>query len=88
VPPKPTTGAALFKDFCANCHGADGKGGVTMRNITSAPANTAAMYLSNVRGGHHPGEFGNRREFMPKWTAAQLTDAEVRLIFNFVVNKM
>lgn len=87
-PPKPTTGRGLFMDFCANCHGADGRGGVTMRNITIAPANTAAMYITNVRGGHHPGEFSNRAEFMPKWTAAQLSDAEIRLIFAFVTTGM
>jgi hypothetical protein len=28
--------------------------------------------------------FSNRREFMPSWTAAQLSDAEIRLIFMYV----
>jgi mono/diheme cytochrome c family protein len=82
--PRPATGMGLFKDFCANCHGADAKGGVTMRNITLATVRTAAMFLMNVRNGHHAGEFSNRREYMPKWTTAQLSDAEVRLIFGYV----
>jgi mono/diheme cytochrome c family protein len=81
APPKATTGQALYKDFCANCHGADARGGATMRNITTQ---TAAVFIMHVRSGHHPGEFSNRREFMPKWTATELTDAEIRLISTYV----
>jgi mono/diheme cytochrome c family protein len=79
--PKPTTGAGLFIDFCANCHGADAKGGVTMRPIDTEPM---SAFLMNVRNGHHAGEFSARRDFMPKWTAAQLSDADVRLIATHV----
>jgi mono/diheme cytochrome c family protein len=81
APPKATTGQALYKDFCANCHGTDARGGPTMRNISTQ---TAAVFIMHVRSGHHPGEFSNRREFMPKWTATELTDAEIRLISTYV----
>lgn len=80
-PPKPTTGKGLYDDYCANCHGADGKGGVTMRDISSEPVN---VFITDSRGGHHPGEFENRREYMPKWTPAELSDAELRLIFAYI----
>jgi mono/diheme cytochrome c family protein len=79
--PKPTTGEGLYKDYCANCHGADAKGGVTMRPIDTEPVN---VFLTDTRAGHHPGEFSNRREYMPKWTPAELSDAELRLIFTYV----
>ena len=79
--PKPPTGAELYKDYCLNCHGADGKGGVTMRDISAQPV---AAFIEDSRAGHHPGEFENRREYMPKWTAAELSDAELRLIFAYV----
>ncbi len=79
--PKATTGAALYKDFCQSCHGVDAKGGPTMREIATK---TAAVYLKDVRAGHHPGEFANRREFMPKWSATEITDAEIMLIFTHV----
>jgi mono/diheme cytochrome c family protein len=79
--PKPTTGAALFRDFCANCHGANAAGGVTMRPIATEPM---TAFMTNVRNGHSAGMFSNRREFMPKWTATQITDAEIRLIFTYV----
>jgi mono/diheme cytochrome c family protein len=79
--PKPTTGAGLYKDYCENCHGADAKGGVTMRNISAEPV---AAFIADSRSGKHPGEFSNRREYMPKWTATELSDAEIRLIFMYV----
>jgi mono/diheme cytochrome c family protein len=80
-PPKPTTGKGLYDDYCGNCHGADGKGGVTMRDISSEPLN---VFIADSRGGHHPGEFENRREYMLKWTPAELSDAELRLIFAYI----
>lgn len=80
-PPKPTTGEGLYKDYCQNCHGADAKGGVTMRPIDAQPMTS---YTSHCRAGTHLGDFGNRREYMPKWTATELTDAELRLIFMYV----
>ena len=79
--PKPTTGAELYKDYCQNCHGADGKGGVTMRTLAAKPV---TKFLTDVRAGHHPGEFVNRREYMPKWSAAELSDADIRAIFMHV----
>jgi mono/diheme cytochrome c family protein len=79
--PKPTTGAGLYKDYCENCHGADALGGITMRPIAAEPVN---VFIMDSRAGHHPGEFANRREYMPKWTAAELSDAELRSIFMYV----
>jgi mono/diheme cytochrome c family protein len=79
--PKPTTGMGLFVDFCANCHGADAAGGVTMRPIATEPM---TAFMTNVRNGHSAGMFSNRREFMPKWTATQITDAEIRSIYTYV----
>jgi len=52
--PKPTTGAGLFHDYCANCHGADALGGVTMRPIATEPM---TMFTTMVRSGHSPGMF-------------------------------
>ena len=81
APAKPTTGAGLYRDYCANCHGADAAGGVTMRPIAAEPM---TAFTTNVRNGHSAGMFSNRREFMPRWTAAQISDAEIQLIFTYV----
>ena len=79
-PPQPTTGQALYHDYCANCHGADGKGGPTTRPIV----NELAELKKQVRAGAHLGEFDMRREYMPAFTTGDLTDAEVDLIYNYV----
>jgi mono/diheme cytochrome c family protein len=79
-PPQPTTGEGLYLDYCGNCHGADGKGGPTMRPILQELAEIEPL----VRQGAHLGEFAMRREYMPAWNTMQLSDAEVDLIYAYV----
>jgi mono/diheme cytochrome c family protein len=79
-PPQPTTGQALYKDYCANCHGADGKGGPTMRSIV----NELGKLKSIVRQGAHPGEFDMRREYMPVFGTDVISNAELDLIYTYV----
>jgi mono/diheme cytochrome c family protein len=80
LPPQPTTGQALYLDYCGNCHGADGKGGPTTRPIVDE----LQGLKDQVRKGAHPGEFDMRREYMPAWTTARITDAELDLIYKYV----
>jgi mono/diheme cytochrome c family protein len=75
--PKPTTGAALYTDYCANCHSATGTGGTAGHNAKGQPLSKA---LSMVRGGHSLTQFSVRNGYMPKWSTSELTDAEVGLI--------
>ena len=79
-PPQPTTGEGLFHDYCANCHGADGKGGPTDRPITDE----LDKLKTQVREGAHPGQFDMRREYMPVFPTSRLSDAEVDLIYDYV----
>jgi mono/diheme cytochrome c family protein len=79
-PPQPTTGQALFLDYCANCHGADGKGGPTMRNILGE----LDELKSRVREGSHLGEFDMRREYMPAFGVDRISNAELDLIYAYV----
>jgi mono/diheme cytochrome c family protein len=78
--PQPTTGEGLYNDYCAACHGADATGGQTTRPIQ----NETGEFQADVRGGHHPGEFEVRRDFMPSWTADELTDEEIQLMVEYV----
>lgn len=80
TPPKGTTGEALFRDFCANCHGADARGGPVNHNIT----NETDEIPRRVRNGAHAGEFEEREEFMPVFPPSILSDAEVQLIQAYV----
>lgn len=79
-PPQPTTGQALYHDYCANCHGADGKGGPTTRPIV----NELAELKKQVRAGAHLGEFDMRREYMPVFKTDVITDAKLDLIYAYV----
>jgi cytochrome c553 len=88
--PKPTTGAALFADYCSYCHGPDGRGGSTQgyaKESHSAPFEPqGAEFLKKVRDGHIRSGAGgtvpvsNRTEWMPPFPATLLTDQEVALI--------
>lgn len=82
--PQPTTGQALYEDYCANCHGADGKGAATTRDLTNLVDPLATAVPENVRGGHHPGEFNLLIEYMPAQDATVLTDAELMLIATYI----
>jgi mono/diheme cytochrome c family protein len=80
LPPQPTTGATLFGDYCANCHGADGKGGPTTRPLAGEGKNV----LKLVREGHNIGQYAMRHDSMPKFSTTRITDAELNLILAHV----
>ncbi len=78
--PKPTTGEGLYMDYCGVCHGDDGVG----TTGHDAKGMSLSGFTSNVRNGHHAGEFDNRTGYMPKWSNSELSDAEVNLIHQHV----
>jgi len=80
LPPQPTTGQALFNDYCANCHGADGKGGPTTRPLAGEGKNV----LKLVREGHNIGQYDKRHDSMPKFSTMRITDPELNLILEHV----
>lgn len=79
-PPQPTTGETLFKDYCANCHGADGKGGVVMRPLAGEGKNV----LKLVRDGKSVGQYAMRHDSMPAFSMTRITDSELNLILAYV----
>jgi mono/diheme cytochrome c family protein len=79
-PPQPTTGPTLFGDYCANCHGADGKGGPTTRPLAGEGKNV----LKLVREGKSVGQYAMRHDSMPKFDTKRITDAELNLILAHV----
>lgn len=78
--PQPTTGEGLYESYCSNCHGDDGRG-TTNHDATDV---SLSEMIDNVRNGHHAGEFSRRTGFMPSWSAEQLSDAEINLIYDHV----
>ncbi|MFO0662657.1 MAG: c-type cytochrome [Polyangiaceae bacterium] len=78
--PKPTDGEGLFKRFCANCHGAGAAGGRVKRSIVKEAAKGDSGLISMVRKGHGGTDYAKTADYMPSWTAEQITDAEIKLI--------
>jgi mono/diheme cytochrome c family protein len=81
-PPQPTTGPALYDDYCANCHGTDGKGGPTTRPL----ANEEKEVNTLVRMGHNIGKYDMRHDSMPAFTTMRISDTELKLIYDHVVS--
>lgn len=78
--PVPTTGKALFLDYCANCHGADAAGGTTGQRLTS----DSSQFTAAVRQGYDRENLGSRSTYMPRWSAAQLSDQQIEAIAEYV----
>lgn len=79
--PQPTTGEGLFLDYCANCHGADALGGVVNQDVDEE---LFIDILEQVREGNGGENYAARLMYMPSWTSAQLSDAQVRLISDYL----
>ncbi len=72
---RPTTGEALHATLCANCHGTGDQNGPASESLAGRVDSTA-----DIRSGHGGTNHGSRRIYMPKWSAAELSDAEIDLI--------
>jgi len=82
TPPAATDGEGLFKDHCGHCHGDAGEGPAPISKPLAAPP--LADVMTNVRGGHLPGEYENRAGYMPAWDATAISDAELQLITDYL----
>jgi mono/diheme cytochrome c family protein len=74
--PRPIDGAGLYLRFCGNCHGEGADGGRVGQDVRGE----ADEVLEAVREGRGGTEYGNRQEYMPSWSAAELSDAELAAI--------
>ncbi|MCB9547458.1 MAG: cytochrome c [Myxococcales bacterium] len=78
---QPATGTGLYLDYCANCHGRDGRGGVV--GVTMV-GRTASSIRRHVRGGEGGRNYPLRRLYMPAFGADVISDAELELIIDHV----
>lgn len=76
--PQPTTGEALYLDYCGNCHGEDALGGITGVALLTPAA--MLEIVDKVREGENVGLYDMRAESMPAFSQSRLSDAEVQLI--------
>lgn len=80
--PKPTTDEGIYARYCGNCHGATGRGGPTRQGILGELGELA----ENVRRGRSRGRYGSRRSYMPAWSSAELTSADLSAIRRFLLS--
>ena len=78
--PKPTTGQALYNTYCANCHGANARGGIVGEGIRGE----GDEFLSIIRSGHGGTNYSNRGSYMPAWSATEISNADVQLMIQYV----
>ncbi len=78
---QPTTGEALYADYCANCHGADPlAGGVIDKDIADKDLDDT---LEKVRDGE--GAVGDRRDrYMSAFDEDRLSDDELQAIIDWM----
>lgn len=79
--PKPDDAMSLYNRFCSNCHGRDARGGVTGEAILNE---NSGEFLEKVREGEGGNNYGRRTSYMPRWSTAELSDAEVSKIAAYV----
>lgn len=88
--PQASDGQGLFEDHCSFCHGMSGASTTAYvspyHNLpftTSGNTDTLAEFIAYVRAGHVVDDMGNavdpaeRREYMPPFSPAQLSDAQL-----------
>lgn len=78
---RPTSGEGLYRDYCANCHGADPRvGGVIREDILGEDDEDI---LDTVRDGDGDG-IEPRSEYMTTFSPVALSDAEVQSIIDWM----
>lgn len=78
---QPTTGEALYLDYCANCHGADAGGGAVQKPIEYEGVHDM---LEKVREGEGGSNYGARHQYMPRFASDRLADDEVTAIAEYI----
>ena len=76
-------GAPLYREYCANCHGADGRGGITGITLDGELHENAGIAVS----GNATMNYGSREEYMPG-QGDKLTAAEIQLITDYLQNDL
>ena len=74
--PQPTTGEGLYEDYCSTCHGDDGRGTAGH----NAKGRSVSVLTQMIRNGHGGTNFSSRTSYMPKWTSAEISDADIAKI--------
>lgn len=78
---KPSDGAGLYTRFCANCHGADARGGVVGEAIINE---SLGEFIEKVREGEGGRNYSRRGSYMPSWSSSEISNADIELMYSYV----
>jgi mono/diheme cytochrome c family protein len=84
--PSPATGEDIYLTYCANCHGTDGRGGMSSQPLISLDGQVLALDLFSiwVRWGQDDGFYDSRTSYMPRWNQNEIADEEVEKVRNYI----
>lgn len=81
--PEPDDGRGLYEMYCANCHGLDGTGGTSRKDLVDKSDSRGDFY-EKVREGEGGTQYGDRREYMPGWPESEISRSEVDRIVDWL----
>ncbi len=81
--PPPQDGAGLYRTYCANCHGPTGGDGPTRAAIDDEDLGD---FMEAVREGEGGRSYGDRGDYMPRWSRLEISDGQVQLMWRYVMN--
>lgn len=77
---EPATGQEMYNTFCGSCHGVDGQGGRTGKEI----AGQTGSVTEATREGKGRTSYGSRTAYMPHWASDELSTAELNLLMDYI----
>lgn len=76
----PSDGAGLYNRFCSNCHGKDARGGVVGESLRGE----IDEFGEKIREGEGGNNYADRREYMPRWPASEISEQEIHAMAEYV----
>lgn len=80
--PRPTDGRGLWVRYCGNCHGPQGGGGHVRQSVLDEDLGD---WIETTRDGEGGRGYGNREDYMPAWSRSEISDAEIRLMYDYIM---
>jgi cytochrome c553 len=76
------TGADLYAQKCASCHGKDAK--KSALNVSQPIAGWSSSKLSNALNGYKAGTFGGKMKGLMQGQSKPLSDADIKLLSDYI----
>jgi mono/diheme cytochrome c family protein len=75
----PTSGEDIYRVYCANCHGKDGRGGMTGQPLITFDrmVTSPEIFALWVRWGQDDGYYDSRGSYMPRWNQDEISESDL-----------